>query len=273
MVNLSVIIVNFNTKELLVKCLDSIFNRDHDISFEVIVIDNGSTDSSVDFLTNYKPLNINHFQLIKNQLNLGYAKANNQGIKASQGKYILLVNSDTIVKKNSLKSLVDFAESNKDAGVVGSRLINLDGSPQASCFHFPTFKNAILEYWFAKKGLFEKYIPQTNKPSEVDAVVGAGFLISQNAVRKIGLLDERYFAYFEDIDYCRRIWANGLKVYYLPESEIVHHHGASFEKIAGRAKAQKMLVASSKKYHGLFKYYLLTFILWLGQKWRKYLKN
>lgn len=269
MIDLSVIIVNFNTKDLVIDCYESIKNEGSKINCEIIVVDNGSADGSVEAFKKLEKENKN-FHLISNSGNLGYAKANNQGVKISRGKYLLLLNSDTLVKKNSLGNLVEFAQKHPDAGVVGSKLFNADGSLQSSCFHFPTIKNAILEYWFNKKGLLEKFAPRGNLPTEVDAVVGAVFLITPVARKKVGLLDERYWAYFEDIDYCRQTWKQGLKVYYLPTSEIIHYHGVSFKKATPDDETRwKRLIPSSKIYHGVFKHYLLNTIIWVGQKWQK----
>ncbi len=202
MPELSIIIVNLNNKDLILDCIDSIQKEGSGIDLEIIVVDNGSTDGSVNALRKIQ-IPKSKLKIIENKENLGYAKANNQGIKKAKGKYILLLNSDTLVKKTSLGKLLDFAEEKDDAGVVGPKLLNIDGSLQPSCFNFPTIKNAIKEYWFGKEGLFEKFAPAGDKPSEVEAVVGAAFLIFPKALKKVGILDERYFAYFEDIDFCR----------------------------------------------------------------------
>ncbi|MFC1625070.1 glycosyltransferase family 2 protein [Patescibacteria group bacterium] len=271
MKKLSIIIVNYNTKKLVLDCFDSIKKEGSKISLEVIVVDNASSDGSKEVFKKLEKEN-KEFILIDNKDNLGYAKANNQGIKISKGKYLLLLNSDTLVKKNALGNLVKFAEKTPDAGVVGSRLYNLDGSLQFSCYHFPTIKNAILEYFLGQKGLFEKFAPKGKKPVTVDALVGASFLITPKARKKVGVLDERYWAYFEDIDYCRQVWKNGLKVYYLPSSEIIHYHGASFKKASpDEAKRWRRLIPSSKIYHGVVKHCILNSIIWIGQKWQKLL--
>jgi GT2 family glycosyltransferase len=271
MIKLSIVIVNFNTKELTLGCLNSIEKEVKNISFEVILVDNNSTDGSIDTLKETKEEEFwkKKLTLIFNKSNDGYAKANNQGIKKAKGKYILLLNSDTVVHKDSLQNLLAFAEKTPEAGVVGSKLLNIDGTLQPSCFHFPTIINAIKEYWLGQKGLFDKYAPAGKKPVTVDAVVGAVFLITPEAKKKVGNLDERYWAYFEDIDYCRQTWKKGLKVYYLPASVVTHYHGASFAKVAPEPQRWKKLIPSSKIYHGVFKHYLLTIVLWLGQKWEK----
>lgn len=272
MIDLSIIIVSFNTKKLTVDCLKSIEKEESGLDIEVIVVDNNSSDGSREALRQLKTKNLKLITIFNNE-NLGYAKANNQGIKIAKGKYILLLNSDTLVHKDSLGELVKFARKTPDAGVIGSKLLNIDGSLQNSCFHFPTIKNVILEYFLGKKGLFDKYAPSGKDPTAVDAVVGASFLITPPAKERVGVLDERYFAYFEDIDYCRQTWKKGLKVYYLPTSVITHYHGATFKKLANEAERWKKLIPSSKIYHGLIKHYLINAIIWLGQKWQKYLQK
>jgi len=230
---------------------------------EIIVIDNASEDGSAEMIKK----NFSKVKLIENKENLGFAKANNQALRQTQGKDILLLNPDTQVKPGSLEKLIKFAEKNHKAGVVGAKLINPDGSVQPSVYHFPTFWRAIKEYWLGQKGVYEKYAPKGKKPIEVEAVTGAAMLIPTKIVEGVGLLDEKYFMYFEDLDYCRRVRRAGLKVFYLPTAEILHHHGQSAAK-AG-SKAYQYLVQSSKIYNGFIKYYLLFLILWTGQKWQK----
>ncbi len=268
MVELSIVIVNLNTKDLTLECLRSIEKEALGLDFEVLLADNGSTDGSVKAFEKIKEEKYwkNRFSLILNDTNIGYAKANNQGIRKAKGKYILLLNNDTIVHKDALQNFLKFAQKTSDAGVVGAKLLNTDGTLQMSCYHFPTIKNAIREYWLGQKGLFEKFAPHEQNPVTVDSVVGAAFLITPEARKRVGILDERYFAYFEDIDYCREVWKHGLKVYYLPDAVITHYHGATFKKLADEEERWKKLIPSSKIYHGLLKHYLITAILWLGQK-------
>ncbi|KKS18282.1 MAG: family 2 glycosyl transferase [Candidatus Woesebacteria bacterium GW2011_GWA1_41_7] len=269
--DLSIVIVNLNTEDLTLGCVRSIEKEAKNLSFEVILVDNGSNDGSVESFKKLKEEEYwkNKFTLILNGSNTGYAKANNQGIRVARGEYVLLLNNDTLVHKDALQNLLKFANDTPDAGVVGSKLMNIDGTLQMSCYHFPTISNAIKEYWFGKKGLFEKFAPRVDKAVTVDSVVGASFLITSEAKKRVGELDERYFAYFEDIDYCRQTWKSGLKVYYLPNSVITHYHGATFKKLANERERWKKLIPSSKIYHGVFKHYVLNTILWTGQKWQK----
>ena len=274
-IDLSIIVVSYNTQKLLKQCLKSLKLKAKSLklkmknekcqmlNLEVIVVDNNSTDGSKKMINDQWPM----VKLIANNKNLGFAKASNQGIKIARGKYILLLNSDTIVKRRALLELVNFAEKEKRAGGAAPRLLNTDGSIQASCFRFPSLRGAIKEFWLGNKGSFSKYFPNTSKPTVVDAAVGATLLLPQKTIKKIGLLDERYFMYFEDFDYCLRMKKEGLKLYYLPEVSIIHLHGASSKKI--KSKPNQWLVESSKIYHGLFKHYLINAIIWSGQKWQK----
>lgn len=271
MIKLSIIIVNYNTGELLIKCLHSIKTITKNFSnpsTEVIVVDNASTDESMEGVKSTTSAT----RIIINKENLGFAKAVNQGIQKSKGEYILLLNPDTKVTNGALSSLLKFAKEYDDVGVVGARLLDPDGMVQASVFHFPTIWRAIREFWLGQQGTYSKYIPKGNKPSIVDAVVGAAFLITPQARKKVGLLDEGYFMYFEDLDYCRRVWKAGLKAYYLPSATVVHHHGASGKGVLGEANQWRRLIPSSKLYHGKFRYYLINFIIWSGLKFRSFFK-
>lgn len=236
---LSIIIVNYKTPELTSQCVASIKKYPPKIKYEVIVIDNTFD-------------------------NVGFAKGNNKGIKKAKGKYILLLNSDTEVKKDSIQKLWEFAKSHPNAGVVASRLLNADGSIQPSVFRFPTIWMAIRQYWFGEKNLLDKYIPTT---PTVEVAVMAAFLITPKCLSKVGLLNEKYFMYFEDFDYCRRIKEAGLKIYYVPDAKVVHYHGAS------GSSDWKRLIPGSIIYHGIVKHYILYFILWTGQKLQSFFQK
>ncbi|MEK7470407.1 MAG: glycosyltransferase, partial [Patescibacteria group bacterium] len=242
--DLSIIIVNYKTSELVKACVTSIKKYPPKTSYEIIVRDN-----SVD--------------------NVGFAKGVNLGIKKAKGGYILLLNSDTLVKKGSLDKLLEFAKSRSDAGVIGARLLNKDGSLQESASHSPTIWSAMREYWFGEKGNFGLYAPKSGMPTEVDSVVGAAFLITPQALKKVGGLNDKYFMYFEDLDYCRKVKRAGLKVYYLPEAEVIHYLGASGKNIAVSDNQWRRLIPASKIYHGTVVHNLINFILWTGQKFGK----
>ena len=274
---LSIIIISYNTKELLKECIESIIknsktpklqNSKHQAlgaSYEIIVVDNNSKDGSVKMLNNLK-LKIKNLKLkiIVNNDNLGFSKAVNQGIKRSRGRYILLLNSDIKVLPGTIEESISFAQKRKDAGVVAPKLLNKDGkTSQASCYRLPTIRGALKEYWFGKKGSYEKYLPRGGNPVRVEAVIGAAMLIPKTTIDVVGLFDEKYFMYFEDLDYCRRVSQNGLAVYYLPQTRVIHHHGASGKKTP--SKVSCYLVKSSKKFNGFLKYNLIFIIIKLSR--------
>lgn len=255
---LSIIVVNYNTREITLQCIKSIEKYPLSQPFEVILVDNNSHDNSV---SAFKELKIKNFKLkiIRNDANLGFAKANNQGIKIAKGEYVLLLNSDTEVLKNSLNKYLEETEKLAEAGVVGCKLLNSDKTVQESVFRFPSITRAFRQYMLGQKNILDKYYPKTNSPKEVEVVVGAAFMITPSAFKKVGMLNEKYFMYFEDFDYCREIRKAGLKVYYLPQVKILHHHGKS-------GGDWKKLVKSSKIYHGPLKHYIIFLITWCGQK-------
>lgn len=276
--DISIIIVNFNTKALLKRCLEStaVSCELSTINGEVIVVDNGSTDGSIEMVKSMVRGSVLKMHLIENESNLGFAKAVNQALRqvytersrSAEGEVFLLLNSDTQIKTGALKELLDFEEKVKPA-VIGARMLSPDGSVQGSCFYLPTVERAIDQYWFGGKKYFEKYFPEGSSPVEVEAVSGGAMLISKGVINKIGLLDERYFMYFEDLDFCRRAKKAGFKIYYLPSAEIIHEHGASGKHLADLENQWKRLIPSSKTYHGLLRYYIIGFIIKTGQKIRK----
>lgn len=257
---LSIIIVSFNTQEVLEKCLFSLKKGTAGTKgdWEVIVIDNASADDSVKVIKKAKAI------LIQNDQNLGFAKAVNQGIRKAQGEYLLLLNSDIICQKGAITKLVEFAQKSENLGLVGGQLLNPDQTPQASVFHLPTACRALKEFWLGQAGAFQKYLPQAVKPVKVEAVVGAVMLIPRPTLEKIGPLDENYFLYFEDLDYCRRLKKAQLEVWYLPQAKFIHFHGQSGKK--SPLAVNQYLVKSSQIYHGKSKHFLINLIIRLGQK-------
>jgi len=265
----SVVIVSYNTKGLTLSCIESVQKHSLGLEVELVIVDNGSTDGSAQAIRRLKS---HKLKTVENAKNLGFAKGVNQAVKVASGKHILLLNSDCELKPGALKKLFDFAEKTPDAGAIGAKLLNPEGDVQPSCYYFPGIVRSAKRY-FGGVNEVDKYYPKSSGARDVEAVVFAAVVITRAALNRVGLLNERYFMYFEDLDFCKRIWKSGLKVYFLPSVEVFHHHGASGRDIAGPANQWRRLIPSSKIYHGVLKHYLIFAIMWLGQKWEKLLKR
>lgn len=217
--DLSIIIVNWNTSSLLRKCIDSIYRSESKLSFEIIVVDNGSTDNSVTLIKDNYP----QVQIISNIENRGFARANNQGLQKAIGRYFLLLNSDAMVKQNALDNLVGFADFHPVIGIVGPKLLNPDDTLQESCYRFPTLISEI----FGRQLGFYTPVTYSSVAYETDWVMGACMLVRAKAVNDAGMLDEDYFMYSEELDWCFRIKRRGWKICYLESAEVYHIGGGS----------------------------------------------
>lgn len=236
MVDLSIVIVNWNGKELLKKCLASIFGNDPPISYEVFVVDNGSSDGSVFMVEEEFP----QVKLIKNDQNLGFARANNQAIKKSQGRYILLLNNDTEIIPGALEGMVEFMDGTPSAGACCGKLFFPDMTHQVgfNVRRFPRLVNAFVEYfWMNRFWLSNPFTKKFfmmgedfNKIISVDQPAGACLMVRKEVVDTVGLLDEEFFILFEDVDWCWRIKKAGWKIYFLPQCRFVHHLSAAFKR-------------------------------------------
>ena len=263
-VKLSVVIVNYKTVDLTGKLLESIYRHNSDtqkLSFEVIVLDNASDDGCGEMVVSRFP----SVKFIQNQVNTGFSGGYNRGIRYSRGEYVLLLNSDIEVLRESLSNIVKLAEEKNGLAVVTGKLLFPDGTTQNSCFHLPSVWGAFQEYFLGRAGSYFMYLPQGPEPSRVDGAVMACFLIPRQVINVVGELEEGTFLYFEDVEYCRRLHWAGIPVYFCPKAEYIHHHGASSKKI-GIQKSQEFLRKGSLFYHGRLKYSLLWIVLWLGQK-------
>lgn len=231
MIDVSIIIVNYNCLDILDNCLLTLFQFTAGINYEVIVVDNNSTSGNVEEVTNKYPGVI----LIKNKTNAGFAAANNQGVKIAKGRYILFLNNDTVFKENVIKATVDFADSKNEPVIVGCNLLNPDGSNQESADCFPTVWNAFTENFFIyklfpKSAVFNKYYikyQNYNEPCEVDVVKGAYLMGPKEIINKYNGFDERFFFYAEETDLCYRFKKDGGKVYFYPNASLIHLGGAT----------------------------------------------
>ena len=233
--DLSIIIVNYNVKEFLQNLIHSIEKASSTITKEIIVIDNASDDGSVDFIKEKFP----YVKLIANQKNLGFGKANNIGLKEVHGKYILLINPDTIVAEDTFERIIQFFENNSSAGLAGCKILNPDGSLQLACRRsFPgpwtSFTKVTgLSTLFPNSKIFARYnlsYLDENKTYEVDAISGSFMMMRKEVYEKVGGFDEQFFMYGEDLDFCYRVQKAGFKVYYVHSTQIIHYKGESTKR-------------------------------------------
>ena len=233
--DLSIIIVNYNVKEFLQNLLHSAEKASSRISKEIIVIDNASDDGSVDIIKQKFPT----VKLIENKNNIGFGSANNQGLKIAQGKYILFINPDCIVSENTFDKMISFFNEHPDCGLAGCKILNSDGSLQLACRRsFPgpwtSFTKVTgLSNLFPGSRIFARYnltYLDENKTHEVDAVSGSFMMIKRDAYEKVGGFDDQFFMYGEDLDLCYRVQKAGFKVYYVPDTQIIHYKGESTKR-------------------------------------------
>jgi len=236
--------------------LKSVKDSTDGLSYEIIVVDNASTDGSPDMVeAKHKDV-----KLIRNRANLGFAAACNTAFKHSSGRYFCLLNSDTIVLEGSLLSLYKFMESRPDAGAAGCKLLNKDGTLQRSCSCFPSVFTELLDALYLSKlfpknrvfGCYSMSYWDFDEVREVDFVGGSCMMVGRPAIEEVGLLDETYFMYTEEADWCYRMWDNGWKVYYYPGAEIIHLGGRSAQKFGGDIRLYLYLSRNKfiRKYQG-----------------------
>ncbi|MBI3578172.1 MAG: glycosyltransferase family 2 protein, partial [Ignavibacteriales bacterium] len=232
---ISVIIVNFNVREFLHHALVSLQKAMKGIKGEIIIVDNASDDGSVEMVRRRFPT----VALIANKTNLGFAKANNLGLKKAKGKHFLLINPDTLVQEDTLRVMLKFFENNPDVGLAGCKILNPDGSFQLPCRRsFPTpwvalTKMSGLSALFPRTRLFGRYNLTYLSPDEtyeIDAVSGSFMMLRREAYEQVGGLDEDFFMYGEDLDWCYRIQKAGWKNYYVHSTKIIHYKGESTKR-------------------------------------------
>ena len=231
---LSIIIVSWNVKDDLLRCLASLKENPPSEPFEQIVVDNMSTDGTVDAVKSRYP----EVTLIENRQNAGFAMANNQGMELSSGQYVLLLNPDTIVHPGSLDFMVAFLDDNPDVAACGPKLLNDDGSAQASVRRFPTFRGVLYRHTVCRLlGLFRpqyrKWMMKDfgyDKQIDVDQIMGAAMMVRSSVIEEVGRLDTDFFMYFEEVDWCYRIKQAGWRIVFLPDAVITHLGGRSLSQ-------------------------------------------
>ncbi len=227
MIDLTIIIVNWNTRELLYNCLHSIFANDQEMTFQVIVVDNASHDKSADMVRAEFP----QVYLISNNENVGFARANNQALPLAKGRHVLFLNSDIEVLPDALPRLVKYLDERPQVGVVGPKILHPDGTSQRSCWRgFPSLRFAFVDAFYLwrlvphcrlvqSSGLLD--IPD-DEPIEVDHVLGACMMVCREVINQVGGMDEGFFLFLEETDWCHRIKKAGWKIHFLPTAKIIH---------------------------------------------------
>ena len=233
--DVSIIIVNYNTRTSLRRCLQSVTAFPPPCEFETIVVDNASIDGSVEMVKKVFP----QAMVVENRINKGFAGALNKGIKRSRGNLLLFVNPDVILAPGCVEVLAEFLSRHPEAGICGPKLLNPDGGIQLSCRAFPTLANV----FFGRRSLWNRFFPQNrmsrsflradldhNAVQEVDWIVGACMMVKRKVPNSIGLFDEDYFLFVEDTDFCYRARKAGYSVYFVPHAVATHERGVSMRK-------------------------------------------
>jgi N-acetylglucosaminyl-diphospho-decaprenol L-rhamnosyltransferase len=270
MVFLSIILVNYNGSNFLFECLDSIEKLKISFAYEVIIVDNNSTDNSIQIIDKKFPSVI----IICNQVNLGFGAANNLATKYSKGKYLLFLNTDTILIENTPKILLNYLKENEDIGAVSSRITFRDGSYQLSCGKLPNLAIELLDK--IRYGLDQKwhhifgnlYNKQHSIVQEIGWVTGACLMMRRDVFEQLGGFDESFFMYFEDKDICKRVHEAGWKVVYYPKTSLIHLLGGSSSSVQ---KSVNTYYRNSQLYYyqkhlGKFQTAILKFYLRLSGK-------
>ena len=228
---LSIIIVNWNTSRLLDGCLASIFANPPDDPYEIVVVDNASTDDSPQMVRRNFP----QVHLIENSENVGFAKANNQGILETTGSYVLLLNPDTVILPKALQILLDFIKDQKKIGAVGPMVLNPDLTLQSSCNPMPTL---FREFWqllhldrILPLSVYREENWDTNVPHPVEVLQGNCLLVRRETLARIGLLDDNYFMFTEEVDLCYRLLKKGWVIHWVPMARIIHYGGQSTDQV------------------------------------------
>lgn len=279
-IDLSIIIVSWNVKDLLKMCLDSIYKNSQNINFKIFVIDNASSDNTIQMIKEEFPL----VYLIENQKNLGFAKANNEVIRfilsdperpraCLDNHYVLLLNPDTELVDNSLEKMISFMDAHPNCGILGPKLLNPDLTLQRSCRKFPGLLDQLfIQFKFYNffpekiKWVREYYMLDFDhlKIREVDQVMGSAMLIRKEVFDKIGLFDEKFWSVFEEVDFCKKAKEAGFKIYFYPFCQIIHHKEQSFQQLDG---LKKQINFNHSLYHYFKKHrpFWQLVILWLVQ--------
>ncbi len=266
--DLSVVIVNYQTFELTKNTINSILEYDYPFSYEIFVVDNASTDDSLQRLEDYFKDKV---KFIASAENNGFAAGNNQALRQAEGKYQLLLNSDTIVWQDTLTDIYEYMEGNPDVGACGCRVILEDGELDKACKRsFPNVKNSFFRLFHIPTNSKDDDYNLTDLPDdeiyEIDCLTGAFMFMRKDALDEVGLLDETFFMYGEDIDLCYRIKHGGWKIVYYGKSKITHLKGASSKKQKSKLiyEFYRAMYIYYKKHHASESFFLVNWVVYLG---------
>ncbi|HNS20231.1 MAG TPA: glycosyltransferase family 2 protein [Sedimentisphaerales bacterium] len=264
--DVTVVVVSWNTREILRDCLRSVYENGGAVRCQVIVVDNASADGSAEMVRSEFP----EVQLIANADNLGFAAANNQGMAMAGGRYVLLLNSDTVVLDGAIAKTVAFADAHPDVAVVGCRVMNPDRTLQPTCFMYPSLLNMVLSATylyklFPRSRLFGRERMtwwQRDDERDVDVVTGCFMLVRREAIEQVGVMDEQFFMYAEETDWCYRFRQAGWRLLFSPVGEIIHLGGQSSKRVGVEMTVQLRLsiLRFLRKHHGRA-YYRLACLL------------
>ncbi|MBI2908636.1 MAG: glycosyltransferase family 2 protein, partial [Chloroflexi bacterium] len=263
----SIVIVSWNVQDLLRRCLESILASGSGAGAEIVVVDNASSDGAMGMVRKRFP----QVRLVVNQSNLGFAAACNQGMRLAGGRYVMLLNPDTEMRGDAIDRMVSYLDEHPEVGMVGPKLLNPDGSIQSSRRRFPTLATA-----FVESTMIQQYLPNSpelkrfymldrsdDTVQEVDWLVGACLMARREVVRTAGVLDESFFMYYEEVDWCYRIRKAGWSIVYLPGAEVIHYYGGSSQKDLSRRHINfnTSKYRFFRKHHGRVKAELLRVFL------------
>lgn len=264
--DIAIIIVNWNTRDILGQCLQSVFASQTAKQFEVWVVDNGSSDGSKQMIKEIYP----HTRLISNGDNVGFARANNQAVELSSGDYVMLLNPDTMVEKDVIEILANYLDQNPEIGAVGPRLLNPDGTLQESAYPEPTLPREFWRMFHLDRFHYYAEYPMDSWSEEVarevDVLMGACLLIRRKALDQVGLLDEEFFVYSEEVDLCTRIRNFGWRISWLPTVKVLHLGGQSTQQVQQEMFLQlyKGKIQYFRKHHSAIEVWLYKFVLFLA---------
>jgi N-acetylglucosaminyl-diphospho-decaprenol L-rhamnosyltransferase len=272
MLDLSIVIVNWNVCDLLRDCLNSVQNTVHNITYEIIVVDSASSDASVDMVKSEFP----NVKLLAQNENVGFTRGNNLGLAIATGRHLFLLNPDTVVLDHAVEQMVAYLDQNPTVGIVGAHTLNTDGTHQSTRRRFPTFTSALFEStWlqpYAPQSLLNRFYAvdiADNAIAPVDWVQGSALMARREVYEQIGGLDTNFVMFSEEVDWCKRAKDHGWEVIYHGQAQIIHHGGQSTAQIAAQKHIyfQESKLRYFYKHHGAFQAQLLRLFLMLNYLW------